>query len=169
MGATALALLLCGHLVSVESDTGSSGCWSEPAQLSQAGTEEQLNLSYGLWEMSSGALTTHLRRYRSQMAALSLCQELPCFLAGAGGGTSAWASATMSHCRPLHASLPLLSGERMDHKAKLLRCKCPGECPEEQRGSLQQRVAQAHEGGDTLPASATVRACWQLVCTGIKS
>lgn len=145
-----------------------SGCWSEPAWLPRAGTEERLHLSHGLWEMSSGAPPTHPRHYHSQMAALSLRQELPCFLAGAGGGTSAWASATTGRCRPPCASPSLLSGERPDRKAKLRRCRCPGRCPEEQRGNLQQRLARAHEGGDTLPASAAARARGQLVCAGIK-
>lgn len=56
-----------------------------------------------------------------------------------------------SHCESLLASLhkPVccLKGKRPDYKAKLLRCICPAGQPEEHRGGLQQRAAQAYEIG----------------------
>lgn len=84
----ALVFLFCGCLCSdlVESNMS---CWAEPAQLPQAGSEERLRLS-------SGALPAHLRRSHSQVADLTPCQKPPRFVAGAGGGSSAWASATSS-------------------------------------------------------------------------
>lgn len=48
----------------------------------------------------------------------------------------------------------------------MLRCRHPAAWTEEHGGGLQQRVAQAREGGDASPASAVARACPLLVLHG---